>query len=77
MLFLTYRECTSHVYVVVSRNGRLRTEVICYWNTPLVFDNNVQDVAGPAVAVEAADAAIDRIHRELQYSEKQNNTRIT
>ena len=36
----------------------------------------MQDIAGPAIAVEAADAAIYRIHHELQYSEKQNNTEI-
>ena len=37
----------------------------------------MQDIAGPAIAVEAADAAIDRIHGELHYSEKQSNTEIT
>ena len=73
-----YRECTSHVNVAdVSGNGRLRTKVICYWNTPLIFNNNVKEVAGPAIAVSASEAAKSRIHHEVQYSEKQNNTEIT
>ena len=58
-----YRECTSHVDVVdVGRKRRLRT----------LWENNVQDVAGLAMAVEAADAAFCRIHHELQYIEKKN-----
>ena len=74
-----YRECTFHVNVAdVSRNGRLRTKVICYWNTHLIFNNNVKEVAGPAIAVSASEAAKSRIHQEVKYSEKpKNNTEIT
>ena len=43
----------------------------------MLWENNVQDAAVPAIAVEAAEAAICRIHYEVQYSEKQNNTEIT
>ena len=41
------------------------------------FKNNVQNVAGPADATEAAEAATCRIHHELLYCETQIIIEVT
>ena len=56
---------------MISRNRRLRTMVRCYGDTRLRLNNNTQNVAGAAEAVEATTCCI---HHQLLYGEKQNIT---